>query len=47
VNYAVVIKGHHDHEMPLHRDDITRVFRADEFGPQGWSQGLNHFIPLP
>ena len=46
VNYAVVVKGHHDHEMPLHRDDISGVFRTSEFGPHGWSQGLSHFIPL-
>ncbi|AYA07160.1 MULTISPECIES: mannosyl-3-phosphoglycerate phosphatase-related protein [unclassified Rahnella] len=46
VNYAVVIKGHHEHEMPLQRDDVTQVFRTDEFGPRGWSQGLNHFITL-
>ncbi|PKE27967.1 mannosyl-3-phosphoglycerate phosphatase-related protein [Rahnella sp. AA] len=46
VDYAVVIKGHHAHEMPLSRDDAARVFRTTEFGPQGWSQGLNHFITL-
>ncbi|WP_047606835.1 mannosyl-3-phosphoglycerate phosphatase-related protein [Rahnella aquatilis] len=46
VNYAVVIKGHHEHEMLLHRDDEAHVFRTDEFGPRGWSQGLNHFITL-
>lgn len=46
VDYAVVIKGHHTHDMPLHRNDPARVFRTTEFGPQGWSQGLNHFITL-
>ncbi|PBI79127.1 mannosyl-3-phosphoglycerate phosphatase [Rahnella victoriana] len=44
VDHAVVIKGHHDHPMPLERDFPSHVFRTTEFGPQGWSQGLDHFI---
>ncbi|MFU2317417.1 mannosyl-3-phosphoglycerate phosphatase-related protein [Rahnella sp. PCH160] len=46
VDYAVVIKGHHDHEMPLNPRNNSQVFRTTEFGPHGWRQGLDHFITL-
>lgn len=47
VDHAVVIKGHHDHAMPLSRHHASQVFRTSEFGPHGWVQGLDHFITLP
>ncbi|MBF7993759.1 mannosyl-3-phosphoglycerate phosphatase-related protein [Rahnella laticis] len=47
VDYAVVIKGYHEHQMPVNDGNGSQVFRTTEFGPHGWSQGLNHFITLP
>ena len=44
VDHAVVIKGHHHHEMPLSRHHPAQVYRTTEFGPHGWVQGLDHFI---
>lgn len=47
VDHAVVIKGHHEYDMPLNRHHPSHVFRTSEFGPRGWAQGLDHFITLP
>ncbi|PKH24748.1 mannosyl-3-phosphoglycerate phosphatase-related protein [Enterobacterales bacterium CwR94] len=43
-DYAVVIKGHSRHPVTLTRDDSARVYYAHARGPQGWSEGLAHFI---
>lgn len=43
-DYAVVILGHHDHAMPL--DNGENVYRTRQHGPQGWKEGLDHFITL-
>lgn len=44
VDRAVVILGHHNQPMPLEHDDKERVFHTTLHGPQGWKQGLSHFI---
>lgn len=43
-DYSIVILGHHDHALELDREQ--RVFRTSQHGPEGWKQGLNHFISL-
>lgn len=43
-DYSIVILGHHDHRLELDREQ--RVFRTSQQGPEGWKQGLNHFISL-
>jgi mannosyl-3-phosphoglycerate phosphatase len=44
VDHAVVIRGHHDQPMPLKHEGSDHVFRTTLYGPQGWKQGLDHFI---
>jgi mannosyl-3-phosphoglycerate phosphatase len=41
-DYAVVIRGHHDHKMPV--KDGVNVFRTEQYGPEGWKEGLDHLI---
>lgn len=43
-DYSIVILGHHGHKLELEREQ--RVFRTSLQGPEGWKQGLNHFISL-
>ncbi|MEG3132905.1 mannosyl-3-phosphoglycerate phosphatase-related protein [Rouxiella sp. T17] len=43
-DFAVVIRGVHEHPMQL--DNETTVFRTRDYGPEGWKQGLDHFISL-
>ncbi|WAT03021.1 mannosyl-3-phosphoglycerate phosphatase-related protein [Rouxiella chamberiensis] len=43
-DFSVVIRGHHEHPMPL--DNEAQVFRTGLFGPEGWKQGLDHFVSL-
>jgi len=45
VDYAVVIQGKHDQKMPIDKAD-NNIFRTTLTGPEGWQQGLNHFISL-
>ena len=44
VDYAVVIKGYSKTGVELQRQDKDRVFYSAGFGPEGWSEGLTHFI---
>ncbi|CCP02905.1 mannosyl-3-phosphoglycerate phosphatase [Erwinia amylovora Ea644] len=44
VDYAVVIKGYSKHPIVLQRHDKNHVYHTAHFGPQGWSDGLDHFI---
>lgn len=43
-HYAVVILGHH--ASPIAIADGDNVFRTTLHGPEGWRQGLDHFITL-
>lgn len=45
VDFAAVILGHHDQEMPLSKKE-DEVFRTTLYGPEGWRQGLDHFIKV-
>src|SRR5471030_328072 len=45
VDFAVVILGHHVQEMPLNKDE-TQVYRTTRHGPEGWREGLDHFIQI-
>lgn len=42
VDYAVVIKGYSKNPVVLARRD--RVFHSTGFGPEGWNEGLAHYI---
>lgn len=44
VDYAVVIKGYSKHPVILQRQDKQHIYHTEHFGPQGWSEGLTHFI---
>lgn len=49
VDLAVIIKGYSKMPVTLHRDDRDdnqKVFHSTHFGPEGWSEGLSHFITL-
>ncbi|WP_380178942.1 mannosyl-3-phosphoglycerate phosphatase-related protein [Kalamiella sp. sgz302252] len=42
VDYAVVVKGYSKNPVVLERQE--NVFYSAGFGPEGWSEGLTHFI---
>ncbi|MEI2263997.1 mannosyl-3-phosphoglycerate phosphatase-related protein [Erwinia sp. CGal63] len=42
VDYAVVIKGYSKNPVALTRRD--NVFYSAGFGPEGWSEGLTHYL---
>lgn len=44
VDFAVVIKGYSKNRVELMREDRQNVYYSTEFGPEGWSEGLTHFI---
>ena len=44
VDYAVVIKGYSKNPVVLQRQDKTRIYHSQHFGPEGWCEGLEHFI---
>ena len=44
VDYAVVIKGYSKNSVELQRQDNDRIFYSTGFGPEGWCEGLTHFI---
>ncbi len=45
VDFAVVIKGYSKNRIELQRQDKDRIYHSAGFGPEGWSEGLTHFIP--
>ncbi|TPG59280.1 mannosyl-3-phosphoglycerate phosphatase-related protein [Ewingella americana] len=45
VDFAVVIRGHHSLDIPLTKEE-EKVFRTTLYGPEGWRQGLDHFIAV-
>jgi len=44
VDYAVVIKGYSKNPIILQRQDKHHIYHTAHFGPEGWSEGLAHFI---
>lgn len=44
VDYAVIIRGYSKNPVLLERTDTQHVFRSTVYGPEGWVEGLNHFI---
>ncbi|MBW1212708.1 mannosyl-3-phosphoglycerate phosphatase-related protein [Pantoea allii] len=47
VDYAVVIKGYSKTPVTLQRADNDRVFHTTHHGPEGWLEGLDHFLTQP
>lgn len=45
VDFAVVIRGKHDQKMPLNKAE-NNIYRTTLYGPEGWRQGLDHFLSL-
>jgi len=43
-DYAVIIKGYSKTPIGLLRNDNENIFHSTHYGPQGWSEGLTHFI---
>lgn len=46
VDYAVVVKGYSREPVILRSDNPARVYHSINYGPQGWKEGLDHFIPV-
>ncbi|CAD5356610.1 putative mannosyl-3-phosphoglycerate phosphatase (mngB-like) [Enterobacter cancerogenus] len=44
VDYAVVIKGINRQGITLVNDSPERVYRTQHAGPEGWREGLDHFL---
>lgn len=44
VDYAVVIRGYSKNPVLLERADKQHIYRSTARGPEGWVEGLNHFI---
>lgn len=44
VDYAVVVRGYSRQPVELQRSDSQNVYRSTGFGPEGWNEGLDHFI---
>ncbi|MCU5773263.1 mannosyl-3-phosphoglycerate phosphatase-related protein [Erwiniaceae bacterium BAC15a-03b] len=44
VDYAVVIKGHSKTPVTLTRQDQQNIYHTSAYGPEGWQEGLQHFI---
>lgn len=47
VDYAVVIKGFSKTPVTLQRAEDANVFRTTHHGPEGWREGLDHFLTQP
>ncbi|MCT4714450.1 mannosyl-3-phosphoglycerate phosphatase-related protein [Enterobacteriaceae bacterium H18W14] len=45
VDYAVVVKGYSRKPVILRNDNPERVYHSLSYGPEGWKEGLDHFIP--
>ncbi|MDZ7278057.1 mannosyl-3-phosphoglycerate phosphatase-related protein [Pantoea eucrina] len=44
VDYAVIIKGFSKTPVTLQRRDADRIYRTTHTGPEGWREGLDHFL---
>lgn len=45
VDYAVVVKGYNREPVILRNDNPARVYHSLHYGPQGWKEGVDYFIP--
>lgn len=43
-DYAVIVKGFSKHPVVVKNDDPRRVYRTRAHGPEGWNEGLEHFL---
>ncbi len=41
---AVVVKGYNNQPIVLRNSSPERVFHTQHYGPEGWAEGLAHFI---
>ncbi|RPH19738.1 mannosyl-3-phosphoglycerate phosphatase-related protein [Buttiauxella warmboldiae] len=46
VDYAVIVKGYSRQAITLQKDNPQRVYRSQHYGPEGWKEGLEHFITV-
>ena len=46
VDYAVIVKGYSRQPVTLQNDNPQRVYRSQNYGPEGWKEGLDHFITI-
>jgi len=44
VDYAVVVKGINRLGVQLHNDTPERVYHTQQEGPEGWREGLDHYL---
>lgn len=44
VDFAVIVKGYSRQPLMLKNDNPQRVYRSQHYGPEGWKDGLDHFI---
>lgn len=44
VDFAVIVKGYSRKPLMLQNDNPQRVHRSQHYGPEGWKDGLDHFI---
>ena len=44
VDFAVVIKGINREGITLRDDNPARVYHTRQPGPEGWQEGLDHFL---
>lgn len=44
VDFAVVVKGYSRKPIILRNDNPERVYHSIHYGPEGWKEGLDHFI---
>lgn len=44
MDYAVIVKGLNREGVHLHDEDPARVWRTQREGPEGWREGLDHFL---
>ncbi|MCO7264292.1 mannosyl-3-phosphoglycerate phosphatase-related protein [Dickeya zeae] len=43
-DYAVVIKGHHSHNVTLSLKNHEEIYHTQATGPAGWNEGLTYFL---
>lgn len=43
-DYAVVIKGFSKTPVELARSDRNNIYRTSQSGPEGWREGMDHFL---
>lgn len=46
VDYAVVVKGYSRLPVVLKNNSPARVWHSLQYGPEGWKEGLDHFLTV-